>query len=156
MNVNRVKAIAFVLGVIIAFYGGWQIRGLHFSSNYPNQTDASDYGVTSAASTDESATFNTIDSILLQAISYRKAKDHYPEFGLIEIPISASIKRGHIFDQYGREIRYNVTGDTLEVRSSGKDGVFGTDDDIIGVVSPDQTGRHINGKFETFALEVEP
>ena len=112
--------------------------------------------VKSDVTTDESATFNTIDSILLQAISYRKAKDHYPEFGLIEIPISASIKRGHILDQYGREIRYNVTRDTLEVRSSGKDGVFGTDDDIIGAVSPDQTGRHINGKFETFALEVEP
>ena len=104
---------------------------------------------------DERPTFNTIDSILLQAISYSKIKGQYPDLSLIEIPIGATVKRGKIADQYGREISYVVTNGCLEVRSSGNDGLFGTDDDIVGIVSLGQSGRRVIGKHETFFCGVE-
>lgn len=72
MKRNVVKSIVAIVLMIVAFYGGWLIRGASLSA----------HGATDDVVPDESSTFNTIDSILLQAISYRKAKDHYPEFGL--------------------------------------------------------------------------
>ena len=111
--------------------------------------------VKSDVTTDESITFNTIDSILLQAILYSKGKGCYPDFSLIEIPIDTLVKQGRPADQYGRAIRYSVTNDVLNVRSAGRDGLFETDDDIIGTASLNQTGRHIKGKCGTFDYEVE-
>ena len=40
------------------------------------------------------------------------------------------------------------------MRISGRH-IFETDDDIIGVASLNQTGRHIKGKCGTFDYEVE-
>ena len=99
---------------------------------------------------DESITFNTIDSILLQAILYSKVKGCYPDFSLIEIPIHTLVKKGCPADQYGRAIRYSATNDVLEVRSAGRDGLFETDDDIVGTISLEQFGRRIIGKYGTF------
>ena len=144
MKRNAVKAIVAVVLMIVAFYGGWLVRGVCFS-----------HGATDDVVPDESSTFNTIDSILLQAILYSKVKGAYPDFSLIEIPIDTLVKKGRPADQYGRAIRYSVTNDVLNVRSAGRDGLFETDDDIIGVASLNQTGRHIKGKCGTFDYEVE-
>ena len=137
--------------ILLSFYGGWQIRELGISEDLPCALgrDKADDNMS-----DEKPTFNTIDSILLQAMSYCKANGSYPELNLIEIPIGATINRGRIADQYGRDIRYGVTSAVLEVRSAGKDGLFGTGDDIVGIIPSDKVGRRITSKNETFSYEV--
>lgn len=155
MKVNFKNSVVVVAFVLMALYGGWMIRGISIPMNngkHPRYLDISETGIEVL---DENATFNTIDSILLQAMSYAKAVGHFPEFRLIEIPIGASIRQGEISDQYGREIHYVITNNVLEVRSAGKDNCFETDDDVIGVISLDKTGRHIFGKNDSFVYEVE-
>ena len=144
MKRNAAKLIAAFVLMIGAFYGGWLVSGMGFS-----------HCATDDVVPDESSTFNTIDSILLQAIMYGKVKGCYPDFSLIEIPIDTLVKYGRPADQYGRAICYSITNDVLYVRSAGRDGLFETDDDIIGVASLNQTGRHIKGKCGTFDYEVE-
>ena len=129
--------------------------GVKVLVNHVQQSSSSDHVVANDVTSDESITFNTIDSILLQAILYSKVKGCYPDFSLIEIPIHTLVKKGCPADQYGRAIHYSVTNDVLDVRSAGRDGLFETDDDIIGTASLNQTGRHIKGKYGTFDYEVE-
>lgn len=155
MKMSFKNLLLFVVLVLIALYGGWVVRGISTSKNSRKQSRCPDVNDVSVSVLDESTTFNTIDSILLQAMSYAKAVGHFPEFRLIEIPIGASIRQGEISDQYGREIHYVITNNVLEVRSAGKDNCFETDDDVIGVISLDKTGRHIFGKNDSFVYEVE-
>lgn len=155
MKVNFKNSVEVIALVLMALYGGWMIRGISIPMNNGKHLIYPDISKTGIEVLDEDATFNTIDSILLQAVLYAKADGHFPEFHLIEIPIGASIRQGNILDQYGREIHYAITNNVLEVRSAGRDNCFETDDDIIGVVSLDETGRHIFGKNGTFAYEVE-
>lgn len=41
------------------------------------------------------------------------------------------MRDGHFADLYGRPIRYEVSGGTFRVWSVGRDGVSGTEDDIV-------------------------
>lgn len=150
MKTKVEKIIALMISVSLAFYAGWQGRGVYILGNHQGSCSFDN-----GSMNDEDSTFNTIDSILLQAILYSKANGNYPELNLIEIPIGASIKRGKIMDQYGHKIYYGVTNNILEVRSSGKDGRFGTNDDIIGIVPLNKTGRYITGKNATFFHEID-
>jgi len=155
MKTNFKKLLVFIVLMLIAFYGGWMLRGISMSMNDRKQPQCPDINEMSVDVLDENTTFNTIDSILLQAVSYAKAGGRFPEFRLIEIPIGASIRQGSISDQYGRELHYVITNNVLEVRSAGKDNCFETDDDVIGVISLDKAGRHIFSKNESFVYEVE-
>ena len=139
-----------VIVITITFFAGWWIGRININTNHIIKQRTSGHCCTDNDIVNEDATFNTIDAILLQAIAYSKACGRFPELNLIEIPMTGTVKQGIIADQYGHKIRYSVTKNRLEVRSAGSDGIFGTDDDVVGTMSLEQFGRRIIGKYGTF------
>ena len=153
---NKIKkSVALTTLILTSFYGGWQIKEISNSMNFLKRPDPTKSNGAWETESDESTTVHTIDSMLLQAISYGKVCGNFPEQKLIEIPIGASVIKGNIADQYGQVIHYAVSNNVLEVRSVGKDGHWGSSDDIVGRVSLDRTWRYITSKDETFSCGIE-
>jgi hypothetical protein len=65
--------------------------------------------------------------------AYTRGVGHYSQLPETLAPIIAASEAGPDLDVWGRRIRYRPDGRRFEVRSSGSDGVFDTNDDIVAL-----------------------
>lgn len=105
-------------------------------------------------------TVMVIDALLLQINLYASLKGKPPEnIDLLQSPLDGD-GPNRPKDCFGNRLMYFVEPDEMKVVSSGVDGVFGTEDDIIGRISCNGLSREIaspigNWFAETLCYEQE-
>lgn len=99
-------------------------------------------------------TVMAIDSLLLQVDLYVSLTGNPPRMiDILRPPFDADGPNWPL-DCYGRRIEYNVNSNEVTLLSAGADGVFRTDDDIIGRMSLKYPSREIESPIGNWFSET--
>ena len=99
-------------------------------------------------------TVMVIDSLLLQINIYASLTGRVPEStDLLQAPLDGD-GPGWPLDRFGNKLEYRTTTNEVMLISAGVDGIFGTEDDILGRLSADGLSREIESPVGTWSAET--
>jgi len=99
-------------------------------------------------------TVMVIDSLLLQINLYHSLTGKIPEsVDLLHAPLDGDGPNWPL-DRFGRKLTYKTNANETVLASAGVDGVFGTEDDIVGHLSSNGLSRTIESPVGNWSAEI--
>ncbi len=99
-------------------------------------------------------TVMVIDSLLLQITMYSSLTGRFPEStDLLHAPFDGDGPNWPL-DRFGKKLEYRTDADEVTLASAGADGIFGTEDDIVGHLSSSSLSREIESPIGNWSAET--
>ena len=99
-------------------------------------------------------TVMVIDSLLLQVNLYKYLTGETPEsVNLLRAPLDGDGPNWPL-DRFGKKLEYKASANEVVLVSAGVDGVFETEDDIVGCLSSNGLSRTIESPIGNWSAEI--